>query len=130
MNRSNRFNKYRNLRPSDNFQVIAGITHFYETDSSNEKAFIVIISPPKSRYSSKVISGRLVDKYPFSLDDKVKEARKKLARMSKAQKWKLIEESFGMWKDYPEDWLERIREGKWIYNHARDTNESNYFVCS
>lgn len=130
MNINNRYNKYRNLRSSDNFQVIAGIARFYETDSSNEKAFIIIISPPKSRYSSKLISGRLVDKYPLSLDDRVKEARKKLAKMTKAQKWKLIEESFGMWKDYPEDWLERVREGTWIYNYTRDTNESNYFVYS
>jgi len=130
MNINNRFNKYRNLRPSDNFQVIAEVARFYETDSSNGKEFIIIISPPKSRYSSKVISGRLVDKYPLSLDDRVKEARKKLAKMTKAQKWKLIEESFGMWKDYPEDWLERVREGTWIYNYTRDTNESNYFVYS
>ena len=130
MNNNNKFYKYRNLRPSDKFHVIAGAFRLHETDSSNEKAFVIVISPPKSRYSSKIISGRLVDKYPLSLDDRVKEARKKLAKMTKAQKWKLIEESFGMWKDYPEDWLERIREGTWIYNYTRDTNESNYFVYS
>jgi len=126
MNKNNKSHKYRSIYPF--LDPFLAVVRPYETDSSNETVFFFIGSPPKSRYTNKTISGRLVGKYPLSLDDKVKEAQKKLAKMSKAQKWKLIEESFGMWKDYPQNWLERIREGTWIYDYARDTNESEYFV--
>jgi hypothetical protein len=65
----------------------------------------------------------LVDKYPLSLEERVKKVREKLSKMTKAEKWKLVEQSFGMWEDYPEDWLDKLREGTLNFEYQiNDTN--------
>ena len=45
-------------------------------------------------------------------EDKINEIDAELAMLSQPEKWKLVEESFGMWADYPADWLDRLRSGK------------------
>jgi hypothetical protein len=76
----------------------AGISPFQRL--SSERNVIVVKVP-----------SRLVAKYPLTLDERIEEAKDKLHRMSRAEKWKLVKESFGMWENYPQDWLDKLRTG-------------------
>ena len=44
-------------------------------------------------------------------EDKIKKMIRELSNMTSAEKWELIEKSFGMWSDYPDDWLGNLRSG-------------------
>ena len=52
-----------------------------------------------------------ITNFPLTFEERMKLAKQKLAKMSDEEKWKLIEESYGMWENYPEDWLKKMREG-------------------
>ena len=130
MNRNNIYHKYKNFSYSPRYHVARAPGTPYETISPNERRIVFVMRAYRSRYVNKVISGRLVGKYPLTLDDRIKEARKKLARMSVAKKWQLVEKSYGMWKDYTEDWLERIRKGTWSNDYLSDTSETSHALSS
>jgi len=48
----------------------------------------------------------------LSLEEKIAWIEKEIKGMTEEERWGLIMESFGMWEDYPEDWLERMRRGE------------------
>lgn len=129
MNKNNIYKKYKHFYTSAKyrFNTMSNGTFYI---LSNKDSLFVIIHSSVWRYATEVISGRLIGKYPLSLEERIEEARKKLSKMNKADKWKLVHKSFGMWEDYPEDWLERVRKGTWVHDYIRDTNESdNFFSC-
>lgn len=45
-------------------------------------------------------------------DEAPKLADKILSSMTDDEILELVEDSFGMWHDYPKDWLMKLREGK------------------
>lgn len=130
INRNNKYHKYKHISSSLKFRTTQIPSIPYETISSNERPIVFLIKVTRSRYRNKVVSGRLVSKYPLTLDERIKEARKKLAKMSMAKKWELVRKGYGMWEDYPEDWLERLREGTLFFNHMRETSDINYVLSS
>lgn len=73
---------------------------------------------------------QLVSKYPLTLDQKVEEIKKRLSEMSHAEKWEIVRESFGMWEDYPKDWLDNIRSGNLRFNHMVDTSNKSDVIFS
>jgi len=76
------------------------------------------------------VASRLVGKYPLTLDERIKEVKEKLSKMSQADKWKLIKESFGMWENYPQDWIEKLRKGILNIDHMIDSNNRSYVIFS
>lgn len=78
--------------------------------SSEPKVIVVEVPTP------------LVGKYPLSLDERVEQVKEMLSKMSRAEKWKLVEESFGMWEDYPQDWLDKLREGNLTFHYQIDSS--------
>lgn len=74
---------------------------------------------PKFKFYSGKIS--VIAQYPLSFEKRVKAARAKIKRMNGEEKWQLIEESFGMWEDYPENWLTRMREGTLDYRYSTES---------
>jgi len=85
-----------------------------------------------SQRETKVIEvpSRLVGKYPLTLDERIKEVKKILSKMSKNDKWKLVKESFGMWENYPQDWIEKLRKGILKIDHMIDSNNRSYVIFS
>lgn len=84
-----------------------------------------VIAPPKKQYfANEAITAPWFENYPMTLDDRIKRARERLEKMSKAEKWELIRKSYGMWEDYPEDWLEKLRSGSLEFETMRATSES------
>jgi hypothetical protein len=122
---------------------------YHSSTSSSESYFANLVPPrlrkgmakvtgvmPSRRISSErevitveVPSG-LVGKYPLTLDERINEVKKKLSKMSRVEKWKLVEESFGMWEDYPQDWLDKIRKGILSNNYKMDSSNRPYAIFS
>ena len=103
---------YANLSPAYRLSKIS--VNPRQVTSGSRKIVVVVASAVKSVI--RVVSGRLLGKYPLTFDDRIKEAQMELAKMSVAEKWELVKKSYGMWEDYPEDWLERIRKGTFTPN--------------
>jgi len=76
------------------------------------------------------VPSALVGKYPLTLDERINEVKEKLSKMSRVEKWKLVEESFGMWEDYPQDWLDKIRKGILSNNYKMDSSNRPYAIFS
>lgn len=74
---------------------------------------------PKFKFYSGEI--RIIAQYPLSFENRVKTARAKIKRMNDEEKWQLIEESYGMWEGYPENWLTRMREGTLDYRYSTES---------
>lgn len=74
---------------------------------------------PKFKFYSGKIS--IIAQYPLSFEKRIKAARTKIIRMNDEEKWQLIEESYGMWEGYPEDWLTRMREGTLDYRYSTES---------
>ncbi len=87
------------------------------------------ISSERETKVVKVPSG-LVGKYPLTLDERIKEVKDKLSKMSRDDKWKLVKESFGMWENYPQDWIEKLRKGILNIDHMIDSNNRPYVIFS
>ena len=129
-NKNNKYHKYKHVSSSSKFSMTQIPSIPYETISPNERPIVFLIKVTRSRYRNKVVSGRLIGKYPLTLDERIREAREKLKKMSMDKRWKLIEESYGMWEDYPEDWLERLREGTLFFNDMGESSDINYVLSS
>lgn len=76
------------------------------------------------------VPSRLVGIYPLSLDERIEKAKDKLCRMSRAEKWKLVKESFGMWENYPVDWLDELRKGNFVLLNMIDNSNRPFHVIS
>lgn len=72
---------------------------------------------------------RSIGHVPLSFEDKLKIAKKKLNRMSVNRKKKLAKETRGIWMHYPDDWLERIREGYFESPYTITTNSDYVIYC-
>lgn len=85
--------------------------------------------PIMSFCKSDMASPEVLDYYPLSMDDKIKKMTGELSNMTSAEKWELIEKSFGMWSDYPDDWLDNLRSGNLKIQGIADSN-SDYGIFS
>ena len=97
---------------------------FSKINSFKMKTFIEII--PKFRHVTEKI--RILDQYPLPFDERVKRIKAEVKMLGKEERWDLIMESFGMWEDYPEDWLERVREGASFYQESTESLSITYAI--
>ena len=81
---------------------------------------------PKFRFHSGRI--RLISHSLIPFEERVKAARAKIRKMNKEERWRLIEESFGMWESYPGDWLIRMREGTLQYKYSTESQIITYAI--
>jgi hypothetical protein len=72
----------------------------------------------------------LVGIYPLTLNERIKKAKDELNKMSRTEKWKLVEESFGMWENYPPDWLEKLKKGNLSLINMIDSSNRPFYVIS
>jgi hypothetical protein len=128
MHKNNIYLRERHLATWPSFRI-ATVEIPLRNDAVRTRKFTIIIAGNTGKYRNRVVSGRLVGNYPLSLDERIAEARKKLEKMSIAEKWELVEKGFGMWKDYSEDWLKELRAGNFSHDdYIKDGAYTDYVL--
>lgn len=69
------------------------------------------------------------DKTYTPLEEKVDLIKDKVSKMSLKEKWEIVEKSFGMWSDYPDNWLSELRAGN-LASFEGESSETEYEIFS